>query len=127
MADNVEYTSLENDLSLFSKSSKITQLEFESDGDVRIDGNIKGIVKTKGKVIVGPDGVFEGEMISNKLDVSGKATGSFKVADMTSLFDSAVFTGDLVTGRITIDPEVTFNATCRMFQKEERKKLLESL
>ena len=48
-------------------------------------------------------------------------------ADMTSLFDSAVFTGDLVTGRITIDPEVTFNATCRMFQKEERKKLLESL
>ncbi|MBQ7222463.1 MAG: polymer-forming cytoskeletal protein [Bacteroidales bacterium] len=129
MAENQkeDINGLGNDFSLFSRTAKISQIVFESDGDVRIDGSLKGTIKSKGKVIIGPDGNFEGDIIAGRVDVFGKVNGNLQVSDMTSFFDNAVFDGDLTTGKITIDSDVSFNASCKMLQQADRKKLKESL
>ena len=46
--------------------------QIKCDGDIRIDGNVKGTVTSKAKIVVGPTGVIEGDLICENADVSGK-------------------------------------------------------
>ena len=46
--------------------------EIKSDGDFRIDGNLEGNLKTKGKVIIGSGGFVKGNIDATYADVEGK-------------------------------------------------------
>ena len=45
--------------------------DVQSKGDIRIDGTLKGSVSTSGKVVLGKDGVIEGDVACNSADISG--------------------------------------------------------
>ena len=45
--------------------------DIQSKSDIRIDGILKGSVKTKGKLVVGSSGVVEGDVVCENADVSG--------------------------------------------------------
>ena len=52
--------------------------DLHSTGDVRIDGQLKGTIKSNSKVVIGPKGVVEGDIICENADISGlrgQATG----------------------------------------------------
>jgi len=55
--------------------------EVNTEGDIHLDGNMKGTIKAN-EVVIGPNGSFEGEIISNLLIVSGNIKGKFNIKNL---------------------------------------------
>jgi len=54
-------------------------------GDFRLDGTFIGTINCKGKVVVGPTGNIEGEIICQNADFSGEVKATVKVAELLTL------------------------------------------
>lgn len=85
-----------------------------SSGDIRIDGNLKGTLKTRGKLVVGPSGSVEGEVSCQNADVSGHVRGKLVVTDLLSLKATAKVGGEITTGKLAIEPGADFSGSCSM-------------
>lgn len=88
--------------------------DIKSNGDVRIDGTLKGNISISGKLVVGSSGNIEGNVICQNADISGEIHGKVTVSELLSLKASAKLLGDIVTGKISIEPNATFTGTCNM-------------
>src|ERR1022692_2170963 len=88
--------------------------DIKSNGDIRIDGTIKGSLNVKGKLVVGATGTIEGEVICQNADVSGTIKAKITVSDLLSLKSSARLTGDIVAGKLHIEPGANFSGSCSM-------------
>ena len=51
-----------------------------SEGDFRIEGNIKGNIKTSGKIVVGKTGVINGSLEGENADFEGGFSGKLKLS-----------------------------------------------
>lgn len=88
--------------------------DVECAGDIRIDGNLEGTVRTKGKLVVGSTGVIDGDVFCQNADVSGSINGSITVSELLSLKISARLKGDITTTRLSIEPGAEFTGSCSM-------------
>ena len=88
--------------------------DIQSKGDIRIDGTLKGAVKTSGKVVVGQAGIIEGDVECNNADIAGSLNAKISVAQLLSLKATAKLTGDLVTNKLAIEPGAAFTGHCSM-------------
>lgn len=88
--------------------------DIQSKGDIRIDGTLKGAVKTRGKVVVGQAGIIEGDVDCNNADIAGTLNAKISVAQLLSLKATAKLTGDLVTNKLAIEPGAAFTGHCSM-------------
>ncbi len=95
--------------------------EINSKGDIRVDGKIIGEVRSQGRVIVGDTGMIEGDIFCANADFSGKVNGKADVAELLSLKASAVFTGDIITNKLSIEPGAQFSGSCSMDKDAARK------
>lgn len=98
---------------IISNGTKI-QGDIESDGDFRIEGIVSGNVKAKGKIVIGESGQIDGTMQCQSADISGKATVKLEVNELTILRATSLFTGDIITKKISIEPGAIFSGTCQM-------------
>ncbi len=88
--------------------------DINSNGDVRIDGTLKGNLSISGKLVVGPSGNIEGNVVCQNADISGEIHGKVTVSELLSLKSSAKLLGDIISGKISIEPTATFTGTCNM-------------
>ena len=88
--------------------------EITSDGDFRIDGILEGTLKTKGKVIIGVDGFIKGTIEATNAEIEGKFSGQLSIANILTIKVTANISGDIVVGKLSIEPGATFNASCAM-------------
>ena len=88
--------------------------DIEGKGSFRIEGKLEGTLRTAGKIVVGKTGYINGEVECENADFEGKFTGKLTVKDTLSLKSSAYIEGDVLTGRLEVDPGATFNASCSM-------------
>ena len=86
----------------------------ETNGDVRIDGTLKGNIISKAKVIIGPMGIVEGDVQCRQADIMGQVTGSVKVAELLQLKGKAAVAGNLHSAKLMMEPSVNFNGNCHM-------------
>lgn len=100
-------------INLIGNGTTITG-DINSNGDVRIDGTLKGNLSISGKLVVGSSGNIEGNIICQNADISGEIHGKVTVSELLSLKASAKLLGDIVTGKISIEPSATFTGTCNM-------------
>ncbi len=106
--------------------------DIKSEGDFRIDGTLEGTLKTLGRVIIGVDGLIKGNVESTNADIEGKFSGQLIVSKTLSVKTTAHISGDVVIGKLSVEPGATFNATCSMKgaikelnNKNEQQKLSE--
>jgi len=90
--------------------------EIQVNGDFRIDGALNGTIQCKGKIVVGPTGKIDGEIICQNADFSGEVKANVKVGELLTLKETAVFSGDINTGKLAIEPGAKFSGTCSMDQ-----------
>ena len=88
--------------------------EIKSDGDYRIDGTLEGNITTKGKVIIGSGGLVKGSINASSADIEGTTTGTLNVEKTLTIKAIANISGDVVVGKLSIEPGATFNASCVM-------------
>lgn len=97
----------------------------ESDGDIRIEGVIKGTLRTKSKVAVGSSGLIEGDVHCKTADVEGRIVGDLEVTDVLTLKSSAVVEGNIYTAKIVIENGAKFDGVCNMGTKEKIQHVIE--
>ncbi len=99
--------------SIIGKGTTITG-NVQSNGDIRIDGIMKGNLSAKAKILIGAEGVVEGDIDGKQADILGKVTGKIKVAELLYLHGKAVVDGDIFAGKLQIEPTASFNGQCHM-------------
>jgi cytoskeletal protein CcmA (bactofilin family) len=88
--------------------------DINSTADIRIDGILKGNIKSSARVFIGSDAVVEGEIDSQQADIHGQVKGNVKVKDVLNLRANATLTGDIYAGKLQIEPSANFNGHCYM-------------
>ena len=86
----------------------------ETYGNIRIEGKVSGNVKSKSKVALGPSSFVQGNVIAQNADLEGEVKGRIEVAELLVLKATAVIHGDIVTGKLVVEPGAVFNGTCKM-------------
>lgn len=100
-------------INLIGKGTVLTG-DIQSNGDFRLDGQLKGTISVKGKLVVGPTGSIEGEIECQNADISGEIKGKINITELLVLKSTARLNGDIITGKIAIEPEAQFSGTCSM-------------
>ena len=85
-----------------------------SEGDFRIDGTLEGNIKTKGRVIIGISGSVKGKIDAVNSDIEGKFSGDLLVQETLTIKATVIISGDVVIGKLSVEPGATFNASCSM-------------
>ena len=85
-----------------------------SKGDIRVDGTLKGSVITEGKVVLGREGVIEGDIECKDADISGTIKAKITVSQLLSLKTNAKLNGDIITNKLSIEPGAEFTGSCSM-------------
>lgn len=98
--------------------------DISSTGFFRIDGTIEGNIKTPSKVVVGKTGVVKGTLHCESADVEGHLEGDLLVTESLILRSTAQIDGDLVVGKLSVEPGAVINASCIM---KEGKNLLNTI
>jgi len=88
--------------------------DIESNGDFRIDGELTGTIRTKGKVVIGSTGKIEGEIFCQNADVEGIVNANMTVSDLLTLKSTARLNGDVSTSKLAIEPGAQFLGSCKM-------------
>ena len=107
---NVESLSQQN---IISQNTKMIG-DLSSEGPFRIDGTIEGNLKTPGKVVVGKTGLINGTLEGTNADFEGSFSGKLILSGTLTLKASARIEGEVVVGKLAVEPGATFNATCSM-------------
>lgn len=83
-------------------------------GGFRIEGTLNGSLKTSGKVVISKGGFINGSLQCQNADFEGKFSGKIKVEETLTLRSSAVIDGEVIAGKLSIEPGAAFNASCEM-------------
>ena len=104
-------------INLISSGTDITG-DIKSTGDIRIDGSLTGNLNTKGKVVIGPTGKVNGEVICKNSEVSGTVEGRIIVNQLLILKASSRIFGDIATLKLSIEPGAIFSGNCKMSEND---------
>ena len=88
--------------------------DIKSDGDFRIDGALNGTLTTNGRVIIGAEGSIKGKVEATNADIEGTFTGNRLVSNTLTIKATANISGEVIIGKLSVEPGASFNATCAM-------------
>jgi cytoskeletal protein CcmA (bactofilin family) len=88
--------------------------DISSNGDLRIDGTLTGNIHCSAKVVIGANGVVEGDINGQQADIMGKVSGTITVKDLLQLKGGSIVTGNLKSAKLQIEPTASFNGECHM-------------
>ena len=91
--------------------------EISATGDIRVDGNVIGTVRSTGKVVIGQQGLVEGDIACNSADISGRVKGCVRVEELTTLKSTSRIEAELFTKQLLIEVGAIFTGKCDMSQK----------
>jgi cytoskeletal protein CcmA (bactofilin family) len=100
-------------INLISPGTKIHG-DIISDGDIRIDGFLKGNIKTKGRLVIGNSGSIEGEINCANIEISGSFKGKIFASELLTMKSTAVVSGEINVSKLGVEPGSLFSGTCQM-------------
>lgn len=86
----------------------------ETNGDLRIDGTLKGDIISSAKILIGPLGIVEGAIYCKQADITGQVIGNIHVKELLQLKGKSMVTGDIQTTKLFIEETAGFNGQCKM-------------
>jgi len=84
------------------------------ESDIRIDGTVKGSLDCKAKVIIGPHGLIDGDVICQNAVIEGRFEGTLQVAELLNVRETAQVNGDIKTNKLIVQSGAIFNVACKM-------------
>lgn len=77
--------------------------DVKSDGTVRVEGRVEGAIRAGKSVVVGKDGVVDGDIETQDVVVAGRVTGTITGESRVELQESCHIEGDIRARRIKLD------------------------
>jgi len=102
-----------NNLNIINAGTTITG-DLTSEGDMRIDGAVKGYVSSKARLVLGPTSKVDGDIKAVNLELSGEVNGNVVVTELLTIKATAKINGDIKSGKLIIEAGAEFNGTCSM-------------
>ncbi|MEO1652837.1 MAG: polymer-forming cytoskeletal protein [Bacteroidota bacterium] len=88
--------------------------DIETHGNIRLDGNVVGNIRSKARVVLGEKAELKGNLMAQNAEIFGKIEGSIKVVDILTLKTSADIKGDAVCKKIVTESGANFNGNIKM-------------
>ena len=88
--------------------------DIETKEDFRLDGILIGNYTSTGKLVIGSTGEVQGNIKCKNVDIEGKYSGKLEVDELLTVKSSAQIKGDVIVGKLSIEPGAIFEATCAM-------------
>ena len=108
-----ENKSIAPQLNMISENTTL-QGNLNSDQDIRIAGNVKGDIVSKGKVIIANSAKITGNITAFEVDLAGSFKGNIKTASRMVLRSNGRVDGDIQTKAIVIEEGGIFNGALKM-------------
>jgi cytoskeletal protein CcmA (bactofilin family) len=100
-------------INLIGQGTTITG-DLDCKGDIRIDGEIIGNLRSKAKVVIGSTGKVIGQVNASSLDLSGVLTGDVIVSETIFLKSTANLEGNMIANKLVVEAGAQFNGLCKM-------------
>lgn len=82
--------------------------------DLRMDGTIKGDIKTTGCLILGKESNVEGNILAAEAEVAGLITGTVESKGSLTIRATCKIFGDIVTRSLNVESGSSFNGRCKV-------------
>jgi len=104
---------VQNAYNILGKGTQIIG-DIQSDGDIRIDGSLKGKLDSRSKIILGPTSQIEGNIRSENMEIEGSVLGKIECMEVLFLKNGAQIDGDIYTKKLVVENGAVFNGVCHM-------------
>ena len=98
------------------------QGDFNSEGNIRIEGQVNGTVKTTKNVFVGESAIITADILAGNCTIAGEVQGNIKVSGSLNLSKTARLSGDITCSILSVEDGATFNGKCSMSATEKGSK-----
>ena len=115
-----------NDISRVSLGAAIRG-DLYSATDIRLDGQVDGMLFSEGKIVVGEAARLSGKMFCANVDFWSKMDGDIFVKDTFSLKGSAVVNGNIHVSKIQVEMGAQINGSIKMITEEEYDRLVATM
>ena len=78
-------------------------------GGVRVDGVLNGNVSAAGRLILGGEGVVNGDVFAREAEVMGRVNGNLHVSGLLHIRGHARVNGDIVAATFRLESDATVN------------------
>ncbi len=86
--------------------------DLKAGGDIRIDGSLKGNLNCEAKLIIGPKGHIEGDVVCLNATIEGSFKGNLIVKEMLTLQATAKVHGDVKAKKMAVLGGCEISGTC---------------
>lgn len=93
--------------------------KINASGTVRIDGKYTGDIFTDGDVIIGEDGVIDGNITAVNVSISGKVEGNVFCQNLLEILSTGHLNGDVEVKKLFISDGAVFRGKCNMNLNDE--------
>ena len=88
--------------------------ECQTDGTIRIEGRVQGTVRAGKAVVVGKDGVVEGDVFTQDAVISGRVSGTLIAESRLELQATCRIEGEVRARRMQLEEGAMLNGTVQM-------------
>ncbi len=82
--------------------------------DLRMDGTVKGDIRTTGCLILGKDSNVEGNILASEAEVAGLITGTVESKGSLTIRATCKIFGDIITRSLNVESGSSFNGRCKV-------------
>jgi len=94
--------------------------DFTCQGNMVVEGEVDGTLKTHGDLIVGDKAKISANIEAKNATISGEVNGNLKIKGYLELSSTAKINGDIDVQSISIIKGAILNGQCQMKQGEEK-------
>jgi cytoskeletal protein CcmA (bactofilin family) len=93
--------------------------DIESDGFTRVDGNVQGDLKAKGRVVIGERARMKSNISGTSITIGGVVFGNVLASERLVILTTGLVMGDIITRRIQADEGCLIHGRVRVCQTDE--------
>jgi cytoskeletal protein CcmA (bactofilin family) len=106
-------TPLETVISIIGPGMKVVG-DCETDGTIRVEGSVTGALKAGKAVVVGKDGIVDGDISAQDAVISGTVTGTIVAESRLELQATCRVEGEVRARRMQLEEGAVLNGTVLM-------------
>ena len=100
-------------ISIIAPGTKVKG-DFDTDGTLRVEGVVEGMIRAAKAVVVGKDGVVMGDITTQDAVIGGRVTGKVIAESRLELQATCVIDGEIRARRVKLDEGGKVNGTVAM-------------